>query len=80
MHYVYLLRSKKDSSQTYIGLTDDLQARLVSHNQGANKHTAKFRPWERVTYIAFQSRERAAEFERYLKAGSGHAFAKRHLW
>ena len=23
---------------------------------------------------------RAADFERYLKSGSGHAFAKCHLW
>lgn len=80
MHYVYLLRSERAPAQTYIGLTDDLPARLASHNQGANKHTAKFRPWELITYTAFQSRERAAQFERYLKAGSGHAFAKRHLW
>ena len=80
MHYVYLLKSKQHPAQTYIGLTDDLRARMTSHNQGANRHTAKYRPWELVSYTAFQSRERAAAFERYLKVGSGHAFAKRHLW
>ncbi len=80
MHYVYLLRSQSAPEQTYVGLTSDLRERLESHNQGANSHTAKFRPWEIVCYTAFQSRDRAAEFERYLKAGSGHAFAKRHLW
>ena len=80
MHYVYLLRSEKQPAQTYVGLTQDVEKRLRSHNEGANKHTAKYRPWELVCYTAFNSRERAAEFERYLKVGSGHAFAKRHFW
>ena len=80
MHYVYLLRSQAHPTQTYIGLTESVEKRLQSHNEGTNKHTAKFRPWTLVSYTAFQSRERAAEFERYLKVGSGHAFAKRHFW
>ncbi len=74
------IRSVADPKQTYIGLTDDMQARLKSHNEGANFHTAKYRPWELVCCISFHSRERAAEFEKYLKVGSGHAFARRHLW
>ena len=80
MHYVYLIRSEPTSSQTYVGLTDDLVARLKSHNEGANKHTAKFKPWVLECYIAFASVDKAAEFERYLKHGSGHAFARRHFW
>ena len=80
MHHVYLLRSLAESRQTYIGLTDDMRARLKSHNEGANFHTAKYRPWALVCCISFKSRERAAELEKYLKAGSGHAFAHRHLW
>ena len=80
MHYVYLIRSSRSPAQTYIGLTDDLRQRLKSHNEGANAHTSKFRPWELVCYLAFQSRDRAAQFEKYLKVGSGHAFAHRHLW
>ena len=61
--YVYLIRSTLDSSRTYVGLTDDLKKRLQSHNEGANKHTSKFRPWKLECYIAFETRERAAEFE-----------------
>ena len=80
MHYVYLIRSKAQSSHTYIGLTDDVLKRLESHNSGANKHTAKYRPWVLVSYTAFAERSKAAAFEAYLKHGSGHAFAKRHLW
>lgn len=80
MHYVYLLRSISDTTKTYIGLTDNLKARLKNHNEGGSFHTAKYLPWKLVGYIAFNNRQRAAEFERYLKSGSGHAFAKRHLW
>jgi len=80
MHHVYLLQSQTNASQTYIGLTDDLRARLKNHNEGGSHHTAKCRPWEIVCYIAFSNRQRAVDFERYLKGGSGHAFARRHLW
>lgn len=80
MHYVYLLRSEADPQQRYVGLTDNVEARLASHNSGANPHTAKFKPWRVVAYVALESREKAAELERYLKQGSGHAFANRHLW
>ncbi len=78
-HYVYILRSLSHSDQTYVGLTDDLKARLAKHNQGGSPHTSKFRPWVIETAIAFSSREKAAAFEAYLKSGSGHAFRFRHF-
>ncbi len=80
MYYVYLIRSETKSDQTYIGLTDDLPKRLLSHNAGASKHTSKYKPWKLECYIAFAAKGQAADFERYLKHGSGHAFAKRHFW
>lgn len=80
MYYVYLLRSKINSEKTYIGYTTDLQERLQSHNLGKSLHTADFRPWQLVAYISFNDKLKAVEFERYLKIGSGHAFAKRHFW
>ncbi len=80
MHYVYLLKSQSHQDQRYIGLTSDLKTRLHKHNEGGVAHTSKFVPWEIRTYLAFSSREQAAQFERYLKSGSGRAFATRHLW
>ncbi len=80
MHYVYLLQSESDPDQRYTGLTSDLKARLAKHNRGEVPHTSKYRPWSLRTYISFSSREQAAQFEQYLKCGSGRAFAKRHLW
>jgi putative endonuclease len=80
VHYVYLLASARSIDRRYLGVTTDLRRRLAEHNSGKSPHTAKFVPWRLVTYVAFSGEQRAADFERYLKSGSGHAFARRHLW
>ena len=79
MKYVYILQSKQDAEHFYAGVTDDLDARLSKHNSGAVTHTAKYRPWRIKTYVAFTDEVRAFAFEKYLKSGSGRAFAKTHL-
>ncbi len=80
MHYVYLIKSTSHQNQTYIGTTSDLKARLKAHNEGRSQHTAKYKSWKLVTYIAFSDKRKASEFEQYLKSGSGHAFANKRLW
>jgi len=80
MYYVYLLESDVVPAHRYVGLSTDLKQRLADHNLGKSSHTAKYRPWHLVTYVAFTNKTKAEEFERYLKSGSGHAFAKRRLW
>jgi predicted GIY-YIG superfamily endonuclease len=77
---VYLLQSKSNSQKHYIGKTSNLEKRLQEHNSGQSRHTAKFRPWKVVVSVWFDDDEKAAAFEKYLKIGSGHAFAKRHFW
>ena len=79
MHYVYILQSDADERRFYTGLTDDLRKRLQSHNAGRVPHTAKWKPWHLKTYVAFQSRTRASDFEQYLKSASGRAFARKRL-
>ena len=79
MHYVYLLRSVSHPDQSYVGQTADLKRRMDSHNAGRSPHTAKYRPWRLVTYLGFDTQEKALAFERYLKSGSGQAFARRRL-
>lgn len=80
MKYVYLLKSLADTEERYVGLTTDLKKRLAAHNAGQSDHTAKHRPWKVVAYFAFDDEKRAIAFEKYLKSGSGRAFANRHLW
>jgi putative endonuclease len=52
MKYVYILESH-DSEHFYVGITDDLRARLAKHNAGEVTHTSKYRPWRLKTYVAF---------------------------
>lgn len=80
MHYVYLIESAALPGERYVGVTADLKRRLQDHNSGQSLHTSKFKPWRLVTYIAFSDRTKAEAFERYLKSGSGHAFANKRLW
>jgi predicted GIY-YIG superfamily endonuclease len=77
--YVYLLESIDYPNERYVGLADDLRARLAAHNAGQSSHTAKFKPWRLVTYIAFSDEGKAVAFERYLKTASGRAFANKRL-
>ena len=76
---MYILQSVANSDRFYIGLTDDLHDRLRKHNAGEVPHTSKFKPWAIKTAIAFRDRDRASAFERYLKSGSGRAFARKHF-
>lgn len=78
MKYVYILESE-DGDHFYVGVTDDVDARLATHYAGEAVHTAKFRPWRIRTCVAFDDDARAFAFERYLKSGSGRAFAKKHF-
>ncbi|MFO7956656.1 MAG: GIY-YIG nuclease family protein [Candidatus Brocadiia bacterium] len=80
MKYVYLLQSLSHPEECYVGITEDFAERLKQHNSSSSSHTKKFQPWEPVVVIRFEDDEKAADFERYLKSGSGHAFAKRHFW
>ena len=80
MRYVYLLQSESSLDQRYVGITSDPKQRLAEHNGGKSSHTSKYVPWKLVTYIAFSDEQKAETFERYLKSGSGHAFARKRLW
>jgi putative endonuclease len=79
LHYVYILESLDHRGQFYTGLCRDVAARLEAHNAGRSTHTAKYKPWRLVSFHYFDQAETAAAFERYLKSGSGRAFASKRL-
>ncbi len=78
-YYTYILESVNKPNRFYVGFTEDLESRLISHNQGNNPHTSRYRPWRVKTAIAFTDRKMALSFEAYLKSPSGRAFAKKRL-
>jgi putative endonuclease len=79
--YVLRIRSAKHPkpAEFYTGSTIDLRTRLRERNAGKSPYSRKFSPWELMFYAAFPERLLAEHFERYLKSGSGRAFAKRHF-
>jgi putative endonuclease len=76
---VYILRSEADARHHYVGITNDLRARLDWHNAGPAGHTIRHRPWSVVVSMEFPTEQAARRFEKYLKSGSGRAFACRHF-
>jgi predicted GIY-YIG superfamily endonuclease len=79
MHYVYILRSINFSDQVYVGCTQDIKKRLSNHNAATTAHTAKYIPWQLEMYLAFENKNKAIEFEKYLKSHSGRAFRDKRL-
>ncbi len=77
--FVYVLVSATDPQRHYVGLASDVQRRLAVHNSGGSQHTAQHRPWRLLVALEFSSPASAIAFEKYLKSGSGRAFAKRHF-
>ncbi|MBU1299281.1 MAG: GIY-YIG nuclease family protein [Bacteroidetes bacterium] len=72
---VYVLRSTKDN-KLYIGMSDDVERRLVKHNQGKVISTKHRRPLVLIYTEMFATKSQAAKRERFLKSGPGHKFLK----
>ena len=77
--FVYVLKNHESPPKYYTGITSDVVKRSAIHNAGACIHTAKHAPWCIDLVIEFADERRAVALERYLKSGSGVAFAQRHL-
>ena len=77
--FLYVLRSQRDPSRHYVGITSNVDRRLEWHNTGPSGQTVWNRPWAVVVALEFPCEEIAVRFEKYLKSGSGRALAKRHF-
>ncbi|MBL4655814.1 MAG: GIY-YIG nuclease family protein [Bacteroidia bacterium] len=77
MWSVYLL--KCNDGTIYTGCTNDPDDRKHRHSKGEINYTRSRLPVELITYIVFSDKYKAYEFERYLKSGSGKAFAKKRF-
>lgn len=79
MFIVYILISQQNPLKYYIGFTENFDQRLAEHNSGNSLYSKRYAPWKLASFITFQDKSKALAFEKYLKAGSGHAFLKWHL-
>jgi putative endonuclease len=79
LFFVYSLQSETFPELYYIGFTTDIDQRLSEHNSNKSIHTRKGSPWKLVSYIAFNEKEKALAFEKYLKSSNGRLFSKKHF-
>ena len=79
VRFVYVMVSTVDPRRHYVGLTSNVAGRLAVHNSGGSEYTARHRPWRLIVAVEFATQRSAVAFEKYLKTGSGRAFAKRHF-
>ena len=79
IRFVYVLRSQVEPARHYVGAASDVPRRVQAHNRGESKHTSQYAPWLLLAAFEFSTQEVALDFERYLKSGSGRAFARRHF-
>ncbi|MFU8813090.1 MAG: GIY-YIG nuclease family protein [Balneolaceae bacterium] len=63
---LYILQSQTKHTY-YIGVTQNLEQRLQSHNTSAKGYTRNHRPWNVVYQIDFESKEKAKNAETVIK-------------
>ena len=77
MYYVYILLCS--DNKYYIGFTSNHNKRINEHKKGLSFSTS-YRLSFTVKWVgAFQNKEKAIKFEKYLKTGSGIAFKLKRL-
>ena len=74
---VYILKCADGTY--YTGCTNSIPQRLKRHANGEVLYTSKRLPVELITYIVFNDKYKAYHFEKYLKSGSGKAFANKRF-
>ena len=77
MWCVYILKCVDGTF--YTGCTNNLDDRMRRHNNKEVLYTSTRLPFELVTYVVFSDKYKAYNFEKYLKSGSGKAFAFKRL-
>ena len=78
-HYVYILQSINFPDNQYVGYTTDIKKRLAKHNEGGSSYTSKYKPWKIKIAVAFEDKQKALAFEKYLRSHSGRAFTKKYF-
>ena len=77
MFYSYILLLKDGSF--YHGYSENLKQRVGDHQRGTVESTKNLRPLRLVFYAAFEKKDKAIQFEKYLKSSSGSAFRNKRL-
>ncbi len=74
---VYILKCSNETY--YTGFTTHIKNRLKAHEKREVNYTKDKLPLELVHISYFANKQKAYDFERYLKSGSGIAFRNKRL-
>jgi len=74
-YHVYILQSEVDDCY-YVGSTQDIEARLVRHNQGRSKYTRGKRPWKLVFRESHPDRSSAIKREKQIKSRKSRKYIR----
>jgi len=78
MFFVYVLNSLS-RKYIYVGMTNDIVRRFRQHQEGKEKTTAPYRPFEILFTEEYQTRKEAREREKFLKSGCGKEWIKENF-
>ena len=70
MYYIYAI-SSLERSYIYVGLTQDIELRLKRHNDGRERTTRFYKPFELIYSEVCNTRPEARIREKYWKSGIG---------
>jgi len=70
MYYVYAI-SSLGHNYIYVGLTQDIEKRIKRHNDGRERTTKFYRPFELIYSEVCNTRMEARTREKYWKSGIG---------
>ena len=73
--YVYAIKSL-NKNYIYVGMTDNIEKRLLQHNSGENKSTKAYNPFIFIHSENCSTRPEARLKEKYLKSGVGKEYLK----
>ncbi|MCU0454060.1 MAG: GIY-YIG nuclease family protein [Bacteroidetes bacterium] len=76
MFWVYVLLSLR-YSRSYVGQTEDFEARLAQHQAGRVKSTKQWTPWEVLHLESYLTRSEAMKREKWFKSRAGRLFIRR---
>ncbi len=69
MYQVYILHNQQGKS--YIGLSENIEQRLIQHNNGESKWTKKYQPWHLYWSSCPMSLSEARKLEIKMKKQKG---------
>lgn len=78
MYFVYVVRSKEGFR--YTGMTEDLEKRLIEHNEKKlSCWTKRGTIWELTYKEEFETKSEALKREKWLKSGVGRDYLKKNF-